>query len=112
MVTNEQIADFLINIASEYDRLEETQKANSFENVSKIARYYKLTVVDNLQEFAQIKGVGPSSLKEINEFIEKGTSERYEKISKESPDVFPMNKNGANKEISISDIKSMLRNRP
>lgn len=71
-------------LSSSYFKLDESSRGTSFKNsIDKIKEVFgDSDLPENVETLPKIKGVGPSSIQEIKEVLETGTSARLEELKK------------------------------
>ena len=79
----DDILGFLNQISESYMKLGNTIKANSFSKASNNIKDSNIQIINSSADVKGISGVGPSTMKEIDQFIQTGTSDRYESIKNE-----------------------------
>lgn len=86
VITNESISEHLKEIARIYGIRKETQRAIAFNRAAEAVANFKDSVAV-LEDLQSIPNVGGSSAAVIREFIDTGTSSRYQEIQKDLPAV-------------------------
>lgn len=88
--TNESVAKHLGGISQMYELLDDPQgieqnkrKAFSYEKNAKTIQHWPVDI--STIDPSMIKGIGPSTTKDIKQFLGSGISERYQKLSIKSP---------------------------
>ena len=77
---NKELADFLGLIAGYYTMARDTYRARTFSNASTQIAEYPTAILSGAQARAQIKGVGESVEKVIDEYLQTGTSPRLQEL--------------------------------
>lgn len=77
---NHRTSKFMKEMADMYQKLGEGFKSGTFTKLAHEIDQLEVPVTPD--ELKGIKGIGPSSLKEVSSFLESGTSDRYKELEK------------------------------
>lgn len=87
---NEDLISHLVTVGSLYSKVPDTWRSSAFFKVVATIRSYKKEVVlENGKLARKIPGVGPSIQKTIEQFLNTGTSEKYETLKETVKDKEP-----------------------
>lgn len=100
----ELVTDHLKNLSKLYMQHDDMIRANTFSTAAlNILEKYPENFPDNINEVKNIRGIGPSTINEINEYIKTGTSSRLEELKK-----IPL-VNTEEINITIKNLQNMLK---
>lgn len=83
---NDSLADFLDTLAGYYHQASDTYRAKTFERTAANIRTLTVPIVSGAQAKSILKGIGDSTVQEIDEFLETGTSKRLQELEKKYQD--------------------------
>lgn len=102
-----EIVGFIDKIAMKYQSLGDNRKFSAFDKAAKSISLHAKDIVEDIGSLAEYPGVGSSTLKEIEQFVATGTSDREKALDIEIAS--DSNKRAeSNKEENKNKVSSIL----
>lgn len=86
---NQGLIDHFDKLIQYYYVLNEKWRIKTFQKVVEIIEEYPAVIISG-KDIEDIKGIGPSTVQEVNEFLQKGTSDRLEALKSRLGDALPV----------------------
>lgn len=94
-----------MELSGSYAKLGNNIKSGSFARAASTIKDSALLEINESAELGKLRGIGPSTVKEINEFLEKGTSERLEKLKEELQQIDEVGNPGS----ALDNIRNLIK---
>lgn len=102
-----KVLDHFNKLIDGYAQVEEFHRASSFRRASDVIKDLE-ELPENLGELGKLPGIGPSTIKEVKEVLESGTSKRLTELTQRIQESGEVQKKT---DESIDKLRALLKNK-